>query len=1351
MSDTPERPEPLAPPSADAPPRRRRGRRLGALLLTILALAAVLAGLALGTQTGLRSALALTQTLAPGLLRVGQAEGRVLGELHLRDLELHLSGLDLRLGALDLDWSPLAAFGGTLRIRSLQASDIDLTLAASDVSAEPPALPDLALPVAIRIDAARIERFRLLRPGTAPPVFALTRADLAASLARGALSLTRLELELPQPRLSARANGEAQLTQTYPLNLELTWDLALEPAATLHGEGRASGDLARLALGQRLSGSVQGQLDLTVQDVLERLRWDGAFRLDGVAVPDFAPDAPPTEIAARLATRGDLQSAHLDGTLNARIPGAPDRGQATARLDVHWQDQVLSIRALDLGESLSAARLQAMGTLDLRQNPPVVELKGDWERVRWPLTGAPTAESPKGRIGVSGTLDDYAYSLTGLVQGPGLPAADLKLAGHGGRARTRIEELLIKTLGGRLQANGEVVWSPALSWVLKVRGQDLNPAALLPGLDDRLALSLDTQGAPADYSYDLTANSQGPGLPPAHLSLRGTGDLKGTEIAAVKLEALNGRVEGHARAGWDPTATWEAELTAAGLDPGVYAPDWPGRIDARIATQGALEPDGPRLSASLDALRGELRSYPVAASGRLRLASGNLRIDGLTASSGPTAARLDGTLGRERLDLAFDLSSPDLASLLPKAKGRFQAKGRLGGTPQAPQLQLELSAKDAELAGQGIASLSGSADLALTPDGPLRIAFDGKRLALGAFVFDTLTLRGDGGMPSHRLSLALAGPQVATRLEANGRLAQGGAYRGTLTRLDLSQDAFGSWRLQQPMPIALDLPKATAGPLCLRNRQGSGGCVGFDRTAAGQWTANVDLDALGVELVQGLLPETLSAEGRARLKGRFQAAGAVLTGRAVAEIPQGRLRLTLGGARNQVLDFSGSRLTLDASERSLAARLALPLKGLGELAGNAELPGWRLDAPASPGQPLRGALRARIEDLARIANLVPDLSGVAGSLDADLTLGGTLAAPTLQGQAGARGLAAEVPLIGLKLTDGSLSLNAAKDRLDLQGRIGVSGSPLALSGDVRLAPGAVAGQATLAGDRLKIADTKDYFVVVSPRVQAALSPAGLRIGGEIQVPEARIRPRALPAGTVSPSPDVVLVDRAGERKAPFPLEIDLRVAMGNDVTLDAFGVRGRLVGDLRVFRMPGKPMLGDGQLAIVDGLYRMSAGFGLAAEIGAPLTIEQGRLVFAKTPLDNPGLLLQAQREGGDAAAGVRVLGTLRNPKLAFFSENDPNMTQADITKYLLTGIPPTRDPGQQNRSLAIGTYIAPKLYMEYESAIGDRQDSVKLRYDLSRRIELQTETGDTPGGDIFYKFDNDWLSGRSMSPTEGK
>jgi translocation and assembly module TamB len=193
------------------------------------------------------------------------------------------------------------------------------------------------------------------------------------------------------------------------------------------------------------------------------------------------------------------------------------------------------------------------------------------------------------------------------------------------------------------------------------------------------------------------------------------------------------------------------------------------------------------------------------------------------------------------------------------------------------------------------------------------------------------------------------------------------------------------------------------------------------------------------------------------------------------------------------------------------------------------------------------------------------------------------------------------------------------------------------------------------------------------------------------------------------------------------------------VQIEAFGLRGRLAGQLRVVKEPGRELAGDGQLEVVDGTYRVTLpGFGVLTAVGKPLTIEQGIIVFQRgSPITNPGLILNAQREGGDMTAGVRVLGSLQNPKLAFFSESDPGMSQAEITRYLVTGIPPKRGAEADDRALSVGTYVAPKIFMEYESSLGEQSDKVKMRYDLNNRIELQAETGDAQGGDIFFKFEN--------------
>ena len=329
----------------------------------------------------------------------------------------------------------------------------------------------------------------------------------------------------------------------------------------------------------------------------------------------------------------------------------------------------------------------------------------------------------------------------------------------------------------------------------------------------------------------------------------------------------------------------------------------------------------------------------------------------------------------------------------------------------------------------------------------------------------------------------------------------------------------------------------------------------------------------------------------------------------------------------------------------------------------------------------------------------------------------------------------------------NLSLTAdsvATDHVVYRGGLDLGGGRLKIDGDSRTEAAGWVTQIRIAGQKLKVADSKQYFALVSPDINVRIGAAGLDLGGEVRIPEARIRPRTIPPGTITPSSDVV-VEKPGDkggptggaRSEPFPISADLRLVLGDAVSIDAFGLRGLLRGDLRVIKAPGRDPVGDGQVSVVDGTYRLSGGLGLMAAVGKPLTVEQGILVFAKTPLTNPGLVLTAQREGGDVTAGVRVLGTIKKPKLAFFSESDPDMSPSEITSYLVTGVPPRGNSSDDSQALAVGTYISPKLYMEYESNLGSAADKVKLRYSLTNRIELQTETGEGQGADIFYKFEN--------------
>ncbi|WP_295538937.1 translocation/assembly module TamB domain-containing protein [uncultured Thiohalocapsa sp.] len=1408
--------------------------RLIGLLMLVLLLGL---GFVLGTQTGLRLAVAVAEELAPEQVQVGGVDGRVLGELTVTQLSLDLPGLALGLGRLHLDWQPTALLRGQLRVVDLSASDIDVVTkppAQDKPPAEPFTLPQIRLPVAVDVGRVLIEDVRI-RSQDASPAAAIhvTRAELSASADGDRVALRRLRTDLAQPEASASATGEIRLTGDYPVSLALDWRFRRPPALTLTGAGSLEGDLAALRIAHQVQGAADLTLTATVRDVLKAPSWTGELALSRLDLPAVVGDAPAVDLSARLETRGDLERATLTGTLQGQAPDIGALGQLDAALDLIWAEQRLTLNAVKLQERASGAMLDLGGHADLAGDVPAFSVSGRWQQLRWPLIGDARVTAPAGTLSVSGDLDAFDYRLDGEVQGADIPPATLALAGRAGARDTRIDALSIDTLGGRIEAKGTVAWAPAVTWDLAVTAADLDPGRQLPGLDGTLSMKANAQGgledgysfganlsagliaypeavvnlagggdrkqvhlrtltvetlggridgggevawAPtltwklalraedldpgrrypdlagrlgfalnsaggleAGFEYSLQGSAELARYPPAVVDLRGTGTGQATALQTLDIQVLDGRISGEGRLTWSPAVQWEAALRLAALNPGSVLADWPGRIDGVLESSGRLTAQGPDLSARISDVAGTLRGYPVRLAAELGMAGHDVTLRSLSAGSGTTRLTAAGGVSDDNVSLRFDLASPDLAALLPGAAGSLDIAGEVAGTTAAPRVRVNLQGRDAELNAQGIAEVTARADVGLGPDDDFEVDIQGKNLIIGGQRFETLAVTGGGRMAQHQLRAAVSGDLLALELAAGGGLGADGAYAARLATLALATEEFGTWTLQRPADVSLAGGAIALGPLCLGDGEGSAGCAELEQRQPGTFTAALDVERLELDVFNALLPPLMVATGHVRANARFTGEGNRLTGSARVEVPTGELSMALGEGEAQAderLVFSSTRLDLNAGAGGLEARLDLPVTDLGGLRADVSLPGFRLDTGAA--QALRGDAQISLDGLARVSNLLPDITNVSGDIDGDLRLAGTLGQPDLRGELRVRGLGLQMPLYGFGLSNTDLTLaSRSADDWVLSGGADIGGGRVTLAGEVDLGADPPAAQISVSGQNLRVADSSEYFALVSLDMSVGVGAAGTAVQGTIKVPEARIKPRTIPTGAVQPSPDVVMeAPAAGDGAAP--LSINVLTRLGDEVSIDAFGLRGRLQGELRVLKSPQGELLGDGQLEIVDGSYRVTLpALGVMTAIGKPLTIEQGFLVFAKTPIGNPGLILNAQRVGGDISAGVQVLGTIRNPKLAFFSESDPNLTQAEVTQYLVTGIPPKRDAAADKRAVAVGTYVAPKLYMEYEGATSDTKDSVKMRYDLSKNIELQTETGDSQGADIFFKFEN--------------
>ncbi|HBI68162.1 MAG TPA: hypothetical protein DDZ22_03795, partial [Massilia sp.] len=439
----------------------------------------------------------------------------------------------------------------------------------------------------------------------------------------------------------------------------------------------------------------------------------------------------------------------------------------------------------------------------------------------------------------------------------------------------------------------------------------------------------------------------------------------------------------------------------------------------------------------------------------------------------------------------------------------------------------------------------------------------------------------------------------------------------------------------------------------------------------------------------------------------------------------------------------------------------------------------RVDADS----PLRMTATA---DMASIAWLAP-LAGqrdleLDGSLKANLTAGGTIGTPSLNGTVNGDALAVRWPEQGVRLRNGQLRSQLEGDRLVLQRLYleGVQGNATA-DGSVRFGTDG-AMQLRLVANKLEALSRPDRTVIVSGEANLVRDAQRFALDGRFKADRALIE--FAPQGRPTISEDVIVLGRGApaapqKKEAEMPLSINLAADLGDDFHLRGLGIDAYLAGSARV-RMVGN---GDPR---VNGTIRVASG--QYAAYGQKLTIDRGVITF-NGRYDNPSLdvlAVRKQPEGTQLSetnveAGVQVTGTAQAPvaklvstpsvpdseKLSWLvlghgmegtSGNEKDVLSAaagallggkggtgGITSKLANslgvdelGVGQGRNgdaEGLANTVVTVGKRISSRAYLSFEQGATTASSLVRLRYKLNPRWTLQFQTGTNTALDVLYAW----------------
>ena len=847
----------------------------------------------------------------------------------------------------------------------------------------------------------------------------------------------------------------------------------------------------------------------------------------------------------------------------------------------------------------------------------------------------------------------------------------------------------------------------------------------------------------------------GPPGKPAKLALNLDGTPQQIQLHTLTLLQPQGQFSANGSLTWQPDLAWQLQATANKFDPGQLFVGWQGSLDADLATQGKFAQKQPDITVDLRKLEGQLRQRHVRGTGRLHVSPKHV-VDGtLELASGSSSIKLLAQPGNSN-NANVTLAIASLNDWLSQAGGALNGEFRVRGNYPALAVNGTLQGQSVTWDKQSVHSLQLQADVPDISHPGGKLELDAAGATISGLAFKQIRLNGQGTSAQHQLSLDAQGQPLSISLALSGSLkAQN--WNGTLSSLTLDVQGMPRWHLQQATQVGWNDGNASVGDLCLT----AGDpllCVNGKLDKASNLDAGYRLHALPLTFVvdaAGVTNMPVSADGLLEGSGKIRRTGTgALTGTASITSSQGRI--TYNEHPDQpLLTYKDLALNAELTPGNQHATVHAALNGNGRLDGQVAITGSQ--------QALNGQVSLHLDDLAFISLFTDTLANVKGRVNGDFKLGGTVAEPAITGQAGIDGFAAEIPDAGLKLTDGRLVATTTDAReLRIDGSVQSGKGALAISGTAGLdaqTPTAIA----LKGNEVTVIDIPAAKVVLTPDLQVRHDTQGLQATGSVHLDSADVNLDKLPgSGVNKASPDVVVVDepQPAANSGATPINASIKVDLGQRAHLVGMGLDGRLGGVLTVEERPGRATTGQGQVT-VTGTYKA---------YGQNLQIQQGQLLFASTPLDNPGLNIKAIRNLQPNATinegqqvGLQITGTATRPVLTVFS--NPVMDQSDALSYMITGKPLSQvssggesnmvnaaaqalgsatgnllaksigsklgiedigvsssDALNGNSAFTVGKYLSPRLYLSYGIGLFEPGQVITLRYRLSRRWSFEAQ-----------------------------
>ena len=897
------------------------------------------------------------------------------------------------------------------------------------------------------------------------------------------------------------------------------------------------------------------------------------------------------------------------------------------------------------------------------------------------------------------------------------------------------------------------------------------------------AVDVNLSGKAVDYALNATAKALYPvdekHSVTADVVIRGKGSEVASHLTDFSILSNVGRVQIDGQANWEKNVRFAAALNLSGLNTKEVLPQTPLTVDGSFVIWG--ERQNGRWKAKLQDLTvlGELRGQSLALTGAVEShGNGIVEAPELYFAVGNNTFEFSGKADFAKdvpeLDFKTKIDAPDFGLVDPNLLGSVKGTLAVTGTTRLPVINADLTARNIDYFGTTLkrGHLTGRMRSRDVVSGRLTLQLTDFKTQGVDIRKATIELRGNE--LRHNLTVHTEGTPISVDAKISGIYERMlGNWAGALAELKV-KTAYGPVTLEKPMRLAYvpDLNRANVSKACLAHTHARlclENDLKIDLTNRSDLRILIGLPKFDLAFIKQYFP------GRFVADGIIKANADVTLPAGLSELPRGRVtvraqdistkyRMDLSDLK---VGFNSVQLSFANAKDSIEGNWKIDIKDNGDIEGSLRM------SDLFNTRTVDGTLKFVAVDATLVNSFLSPGESAEGQWFGNLRFAGTLEEPLIYGRTGLFNAKLDSTKLPFEMLPSDIKLTFNGNSSTLEGHLKTPQGEVALNGSADWRTiGEGKAIVTTKGSNLRVTLPPDIEFDLTTDVTCEASSDLIKLDGAISIPWAKVFVSKLPASAVDVSDDVVRLDRPRAKKKaagkPIPIESNLRIHIGDDVRVEAMGLKARLTGNLNVIQDKGTLGL-TGQISVPSGSFKA---------YGQDLLVRRGEFHFVGA-VANPLLDLEAirnpDRTADDVIAGIRVTGSVDSPQVAVFT--DPAKSETEALSYLIRGegLDPSGDSDNtmitsalinlglsqgshvfeslgdavgisglgfetegvgDSSQLVVSGYVLPGLKVKYGVGIFDSLATLTLRYRVIPRLYVEAVSGVDQALDLLYSFE---------------